>query len=366
MHQRIALLGSIVLALTGCSTAHVEPGPVTPFVPAAAHDVASQIATTLSPHGDLEHCLAGGGALVELGAVNNDDQADHGALLTFGVSPEGLVAAAGADGTLKFWTMSAALVGTADPSTLTYGTEVGGSPITDLAFDGDGAIASDVRGLVSRMTPTGLVSPMGGTMPDMPIDAVAVDAATHRLAHAQHGPVAPLVVRGATATDEITETLDAIADLAFTVDGELLVAGARAGRAALEIRGASDVTRVVASPALGLDGPVREIASASLAPVHAAVSIVGVAMLSGHDVVAHAGFEHALRSVALTPTGAYALVLSEDGMVHVLDTTDGHELTTARVVQAPTATAVGVRVDATGSRFVVGVDDAMIHVLACR
>jgi hypothetical protein len=231
---------------------NVGPVDVDPVVPAFVPETPSvrPLRPVVAVEPPLEGCLAAGGELVEIASVDNNDQHDHGALLTFGVSPSGVLAAAGEDGTLKFWTLDAELIGSVDGSLITYGAEVGASPITDVAFMGEMAVVGDVRGLVQQMGSDGTFGVIGGTTPDVPIVAVAFDEATGRFAHAQMGDVVPLAVHsidGSSEPVDIESTLDVVRDLAFASTGELWVAGWTDGTAALEIRDAHDPSVVVHS-----------------------------------------------------------------------------------------------------------------------
>lgn len=363
MNERIAVLSSLLLALVGlgCTSAHALEDP-------EYHAVLDPTGhQPLAPVVNLDSCFTGSGSLVELTAVNNNDQHDHGVLLTFGISPAGVVAAAGADGTLKFWTMDATLVGVADPGILTYGPEIGGAPITDLAFTDQVAVAGDVRGLVQGLTADGGGGVLGGTTPDVPIASVAFDRVAQRLAHAQGGVGVPDVVPLQVNTLDgamhasIEDTLANITDLAFTVEGALVVGGNDGTHAALEIRDGADPTIVLSRPDVGRDASVVEVAAARegatlvVATTHSLLSIRdGQASLLATN-------EAGLRSVDLTPSGDYALTVDAGGVVSVRSTVDGHEVATTTI-----ATGLGVRVDASGQRAVVGGQDAMLHVLSCR
>ncbi len=338
------------LALAGCTSAHGLPEPSSaPAEPSA-----------------LGACLAEGGALVELGSVDNNDQHDHGALLRFELSPAGLVAAAGEDGTLKFWTLDATLVGVADPGVLTYGAEVGGAPITDLAFEGETAIAGDVRGLVQGLGSAGTASVLSGTDPDVPIAAVAYAPASGWLAHAQGGPsapdVVPLIVKtldGETRWN-LTATIDDIRDLAFDEEGRLYVAGAEDGAAVVEVRDAEDPTLLANRFSLGEDAHAVELARTADGATLVAATEHGLFALEENGPRLLRTSDAALRSIALTPTGDAIASIDEAGEL-VLSGPEGATLAQTRIPGA-----IGVRVTAAGDRLVVGSVDAHLRVLGCR
>lgn len=355
MHTHRSLLVS--LALAGCSTSHPEPdAPPDPQPTWVTPSVVVLPGTVAAPPRGLDVCLGEGGELVEVGSVDNNDQHDHGALLTFGISPGGVLAAAGADGTLKFWTLGSELIATADGSALTYGSETGAVPITDLAFDEDLALAGDVRGLVQGFGADGTFQVLGGTTPDVPIVAVAFDAPTRRLAHAQAGDVVPIVVRGPDGSIEITETIDDLRDLAFGPGGELLVGGARAAGGAVEVRDALDARIVRAVLTTG--SAVAELAVAREGERAAAVSADALLVLEDGAIAREVA--GGASSVDLTPSGDVALTVGADGVLRARATDDGRELAQVSV-DAP----LQVRVDATGQRVIVGSTDAILHVFAC-
>lgn len=364
MQHRATFLAAIGLSALsfGCTSSHALPQPELHVDP---HLVPTGTAP-LAHVGGLEGCLEGGGALTELGAVNNDDQTDHGSLLTFGIGPTGVVAAAGEDGTLKFWTMDASLVGEADPGVLTYGPELGGAPITDLAFVEDHAIAGDVRGVVQRLGAEGTASVLGGTAPDVPIDSVAFDATAQRLAHAQGDVTMPDVARLVVNTLDgaqyvtLSDTLARIADLAFTPDGVLVVGGTDGSTGAIELREGASPTHVVAHFTLAGDTTVLEVAAAREGAAIVAVTADHLWRIDREGVVQLASSATALRSVDLTPSGDVALTVDGEGTLVAWSAIDGRELGRTTL-----PTAFGVRVDAAGERIVVGGTDAMLHVLAC-
>ncbi len=366
MTTRFILVALLALAVfPGCSVSHVDPIEVDPTpVPTLVETGTSVrplrpgVAAPL-----LEDCLATGGELVEIASVDNDDQHDHGTLLTFGVSPAGLLAAAGEDGTLKFWTLDARLVGTIDGSLLTYGAEVGASPITDIAFMGELAVVGDVRGLVQQMGADGTFGVLGGTSPDVPIVAVAFDETTRRFAHAQMGDVVPLAVHGledGSETVEITDTLDLVRDLAFASSGELWVAGATDGAPAVEIRDGSDPSVIVRSIALEGDAPIAEIALSLDGTIAALVASDFLYVVEGETVRAFPAAEHAASSVAMTRSGDLALSIGADGALVARSTAEGREVARVSVVRP-----VAVRIDASGSLVLVGGQDAILHAFSC-
>lgn len=358
MHARHSKLLTIALALTvGCSSAYEVPEPE--LTPVANPSNPAPFASVV----DLDSCLTGGGTLAELGAVNNNDQTDHGALLTFGISPHGLVAAAGADGTLKFWTMDDTFVGSAS-GVLTYGPEIGGMPITDLAFTSDAAVAGDISGLVLQLAPDGLNSVLGGTMPDVPIAAVAFDRTAQRLAHAQSGSgVTPLVVQtlDGSANANVEDTMATITDLAFTSDGDLVVGGTDGTHATLEIRRGADATQRMAQMGVGDDARVIELAAAREGTAIAVVTAHGLFSVAGGVATRIASSDTDLRSVDLTPSGDHAIVVDANGRVSLRSMADGRELASTTI-----AAALQARIDDGGQRIVVGATDAMLHVLRCQ
>ncbi len=365
MQTRITVLLSVLSSLVfGCSTAYTPDAPEREL---HAVITPSGLAPIALPPAGLDGCFTGAGALVELGAVNNNDQTNHGALLTFGISPGGIVAAAGEDGTLKFWTMENTLVGVADPGVLTYGPELGGAPITDLAFTDEMAIAGDIRGLVQELGPDGSGGVVGGTMPDVPIASVAFDRATQRLAHAQGGPsapdVTPLVIQSLDGTfnANIEDTMSLVTDLAYAADGTLVVGGTDGTQATLEIRGAGDPNVVLARPSLGTDAEVIEVAAAREGATVVVATNRALFSVSGATATRITTSDADFRSVDLTPSGDFVLTVDANGLVRVLSTVDGHE-----VAHLTIETALGVRVNATGDRVVVGGSNAMLHVLTCR
>lgn len=370
-----AMAMGAALAAAGCSGTHVgtSDAGAMPDAVVASPDAASAPDAFRAPTAPpLEGCLLEGGRLVEVARVFNNDQEDHGALLTFGIGPTGQLAAAGADGTLKFWTLDATLLGSIDGSLLTYGSETGAPPITDLAFHGDRAIAADRRGLVAEMGADGSFLPLGGTTPDVPIRAVAFHEASGRLAHAQRADgVVPLVVRAADGTVvEIVETLPEVNDLLFTSDGALWVAGAALGTPRVEVRDAADPSRILRTlePSAPEGGAVLELSSSVHGETVAMMTTerVRVDFGEGFVEIPFPGWAEIVgRSVALTPLGGVVLTLDSQGVLAAHAAREERAL--AQVSTAEDGGApVAVRVDASGSLAVVGRDDAWLLAYACE
>lgn len=362
------VVGMALALVAGCSENHVRESDAGPVVvtdapppiftpdggPPALPDAPREIVTER-----LATCLAAGRGLREVAVVDNNDTTDHGALLRLGLSPTGLVAAAGEDGTLKLWTLDAELLETFDGTILTYGPEIPAAPIADITFDGESILVGDIRGIVLQLDRGGSLFPIGGTTPEIPIRAVAFDPTTRRLVHAQSGDVPPLVVRAedGTTMDVTTELL--VSDLAFTDVGTLLVAGERGGHPVIESR---DLAMNVVGDGieLGTAGGFVEIAYVA-ARGESGARVVGVTptdVFLGDVTVAHAGG----RSIALATdaVSTVALVAGANG------------LDALEAVGAPGTSlfhldgdAVTVRVDPTGTLAVLGDADATIHVLAC-
>ncbi len=356
-HLLLALAG-----LAGCTEAHVASPDAGVSEPDAAVVLADAPRTDApAPEALLATCLSEGRGLVEIATVDNNDTADHGALLRFGLSPAGLIAAAGGDGTLKLWTLDAELLGTFDGSILTYGPEIPAAPITDIAFDGESILVGDVRGIVLQMEPGGGLFPIGGTTPEIAIRAVAFDAAHRTLAHAQSGDVAPLLIRADEATVEL-ETELLVDDLMFAANGDLWVAGSSSGYLAIERRAAPSFDTVSESIAPAGPGAFVEMASLATGPEHGRFAAVseGSTLLGSGTLVSGGGVSVAL---ATDGTSTVALIAGPDGL-SARDALDGAG-TPIAVGSLALDGAVTVRVDEGGALAVVGTSDAHLHVLAC-
>lgn len=369
-------LGALALLSTaaGCSGTHALSMPDAAAAPDGGlierpDAVAAPDAFVTAP-APLEACLLAGGELVEVARVFNNDREDHGALVTFGVSDTGLLAAAGADGTLKFWSLEAEHLGTVSGSVLTYGSEIS-APITDMVLSDERVIAGDGRGLVAEILVDGSFLPRGGTTPDVPIAAVGYWPMGDRIAHAQHAEgLAPLTVRDAETVQELSSGLLTIRDLAYTPDGTLWVAGARLDGErlvpAVERRDPTDPSRVlatldVASPE---GGEVIELATSASGEVVAMLTAERVEVRRGEQLrtIPFTGWAEIVGvSVALGRGGEVAFTVESSGMLVAHAANEERTLASVDVGAYP----VAVRTDATGSLVVVGRSDAYLIAYAC-
>lgn len=375
--MRTTKLGMLVAltAVAGCSGTHA---PTTDASAADAGLVGADAAAPgeadafVTPRPSLEACLLEGGSLVEVARVFNNDREDHGALVTFGVSDTGLLAAAGADGTLKFWTLEAEHLGTVDGSVLTYGSEIS-APITDMVLSGERVIAGDGRGLVSEILADGSFLPRGGTTPDVPIASVAYWPFGDRIAHAQQADgIAPLTVRDGEVVHELSSALLTIRDLAYTPDGALWVAGARVDGErivpAVERRDSVDPSRVIASfdVASPEGGEVVELATSESGALVAVLTTERVEVRRGESLVRSIPFtgwaEIVGVSVALGRAGEVAFTVESSGQLVAHAASEERTLASVDVGGRP----VAVRTDATGSLVVVGRSDAYLIAYACE
>ncbi|MBN8612464.1 MAG: hypothetical protein J0L92_17860 [Deltaproteobacteria bacterium] len=352
-------------AVVVADDAHVVASPDAFASPDAARTIEAE---------PLEQCLLGGGELVEVARVFNNDVEDHGALVTFGVSDTGLLAAAGADGTLKFWTLDAELLGVVDGTLLTYGSEIV-APITDMTLSGDMVIAGDSRGLVAEIRADGSYLPRGGTTPDVAIAAVAYtvsSAGLERIAHAQHAEgLLPLTVRNGETVLELESGLSSIRDLAFAADGSLWVAGARAVGSeqlpAVEQRDAADPSSVLRTIEVGsreggtvielstsLDGSTIAMLTNERLEVHHADGIRSIPFTGWAEIIG--------VGAALSTGGEVAFTLESDGTLASHAVREERELARIDVGGRP----VAVRTDASNRLVVVGRSDAYLIAYACE
>lgn len=362
----LALLGSA--PLMGCSLG-VERAPAESPPPAsppveARPDVDARPAPVLSL---LSSCLERRGAWVEVDRVFNNDTTDHGTLIELAVSPDQRLAAAGADGTVKIWTLEG-LVGTVMAAELAYGPELPIAPAADLAFHDGRVVVADTRGLVTSWTVEGEMDVLGGTDPDVSMVAVAFDEPRGRLAQADaraHGGVLVRQLGSAAAVvGPLATTLESVSDLVFLADGRLVLAGRDADGAALEVRDAADPTRTLASLRAGADGRrVVELAAAAdtvVALLDEALLVLGPTLELRHRVTLGDGAY--ARSVTLTEDGRHALVADEAGILRTVETTSG-QLGTPFDTGEPDA--VAVRLTPPGELAFVAHRGGNIRALAC-
>jgi hypothetical protein len=210
---------------------------------------------------------------------------------------------------------------------------------------------------------------MGGTSPDVPIIAVAFHEPTGRFAHAQFGlgwdpetiiPLAVHSVDGSSESVQIGATLEVIRDLAFAPNGDLWVAGASGGTAAVEIRDASDPSVVTRTLALTGTAPVTELALSADGSIAALVASDFLYVVNGDTVSAIPAAEHAASSVAVTRDGGFALSIGADGTLVARASDDGRE-----VARTAVARPITVRIDPTDALVIVGGQDAILHAFSC-
>ncbi|MBX3275530.1 MAG: hypothetical protein KF729_35045 [Sandaracinaceae bacterium] len=359
MTYRHASLAALVLALTACASSHdappLEPEPLTVVTVASPPELPPVMTS-------LESCLLAGGALVEAGAVHNDDTRPHGAIWSLAVAADRRIAVAADDGSIKLWTLDGFL-GELEPGAFLYGAEVEGAQVPALAFLDDMVIAGDVRGVVSAWQEDGFPRIVGGTDPDVRIVAVAVEPTRRWVAHADETEGGRVMVRG--LSDPVTfgplpTTLDEVSGLAFA-DGGLLVAGSVAGRPALERFALDAPERVAAQLAPSAAMPVAAIAASrggetvafvTADAVGAADAALGERWLAAGALVP--------VSVDVTAMGGAVLAADAGGWLRAFAGADGRPL--ARVsVAAP----VAVRVDTAGDLAIVASEDGWIRAFAC-
>lgn len=361
-HRRPTLPLLFVSLATACATVH-DPAPPIEAPPEVT------VVTTARPEDfppamtGLESCLLGGGALVEVASVDNDDTRDHGALWTFAVASDRRIAVAAEDGSIKLWTLDGFL-SELDPGAFLYGVEVEGAQVADLAFLDDTVVAGDVRGVVSAWR-DGFPQVVGGTDPDIGIVAVAVDPERRWVAHADVTAGGNVMIRGvddARTHGPLATDLVEVADLAF-VGGQLLLAG-RGEHPGLELRAADDPSAVVAR--LETDrsfSGITEVAASAGGETIAFVTleVVGVA---GPDLalrwITEGGHPHTPLAVDVAETGRVIFTVGAEGRLQAWSF-DGAVLGMADVPDP-----VSVRVDHAGGLAIVGSRDGVLRAFACR
>jgi WD40 repeat protein len=353
-HLRTTL--SLLLLLSGCAAAHdPEPPPVDPIDPEPIGGVQVIVPPISAPAG-LDACLEAGGALTPVASVNNDDVTEHGDLNTLAVHADGRIAVASADGTIKMWTVEDGFLGQLATGQILYGPELGATPAADLLFHDGWVVSGDVRGLVTAWTLEGDMQIWGGTDPDISIVAIAYDAASQRLAHADTQAGGHVMVRALAdggVVGPLATELGAVRDLAFLADGSLLLGGS-----GLELRAPGDPTMVTARIALP---EVSQVAVAEGVIAAAGPTFVGVLDETLSPAWQRDVSDHAPIGVVLTTGGAHAISAGADGSLRVFRTSDGEEIGAADV-----ADPVVIRAEPTGRALFVGSREGLVHVFECR
>jgi WD40 repeat protein len=315
------------------------------------------------PIAALEACLAGGGALEVVASVDNDDITEHGDVITLAVDPSGTIAVSTVDGTIKLWSLESGFVGERSTRELLYGTERSSAIAADLVYYEGWLVAGDQRGVVTGWTDDGTQRVFGGTIPDLAITAVAIDAERDRLAHADASEGGGVVVRGLESGEHFgpfATSLSSVRDLAFTSDGSLLLAGGSEHGGAIELRAGSDLA---GEP---LDFAAEGAAFAEIAAardVIAAVSanrlvILDASLAPSSDLDVS---DRAPTSISLSPDGHLAFTANGDGSLDVRDT-DGGSVLGSIDIEDP----VVVRSDLAGRSVFVGSRSGAISVVECR
>lgn len=375
---RLSPLLLLFLAL-GCSSAHTPVDDRSPdygaagttdvrtaYDPVAPSARPSALPPLLPPVASaLDECLEAGGALVEVDAVDNNDVSDHGALVALAVSADGRLAAAGEDGTIKFWSVDDGFLSSVAASALIYGAELEGSEVADLAFDGAPVVAGDMRGVVTRWAMDGSFEVVGGTTPDVPILAVAVLPGGDRVAHADAlGEVMVRAPLGGSVVGPLDSAVASVTDLAFAPDGALVIGGGDAGGRAVVERRAPDSAGIEATwsaptlpeiqeVSIDADGRVLAAGEGFVARLGADLGLDALVNLDGHAAV----------SVAGTPRGRVALSAGAEGRV-IATSFDGHA--PGRLAELDVPGAMSVRLAGDGALAFVGTESGMIRVLACE
>lgn len=368
----VALL-PFFLAAVGCSTS-------TPVTPVDLPGDAPAVVTTSSAHPGVagiaaprtsafEECLAGGGALVDVQTVDNNDTTAHGDVITIAVGADRTIAVAAMDGSVKFWTLEG-FVGVAGGPVLTYGPEVATPIAADLAWNGANVAVGDVSGLVTGYDTTGAANILGGVEPGTSITAVAVDASKAHLAHADVRAGGHVTVRSLGGTDVVGPlllTMDTVRDLAFMPDGTLLIAGGLGApwppSAVVERWDATPgaPVQLVRYQDSGTD--FLGIATSSTGDVVAAAAANRVVILDAtlHERAVTTLDGAGLVAVDVALGGHFAFTAGADGTLRVLDTATGAETTHTAI-----ADPVSVRIDPAGELLFVASRGGLVHALACR
>jgi WD40 repeat protein len=364
----LRLRALLPIFLLGCAAAH-EPSPIepTPTEPTPTEPTPTPVEPVTPveppPPTSFETCLSEGGQLAEVAAINNNDTAAHGDLLTLAVAPDGTLAVAAADGVLKLWTFQGGFVGALTPGQFLYGVQTSAAAAWDLQIVGGRVIEGDVSGLVSRWSldiDTTFPEVIGGTDPDIAITAVALDDARQKLAHADVREGGHVMVRALEGSEVVgpLASFTSVRDLAFLSDGALLIAGGAPSAPAIERRAAADFTLVDATFTPSGPDALEEIAVAN-----GTVAVVGDGVVAVLDELLAPRWSNETSgsvSVALSPTGRFVFVAAADGSLRVFDAADGRPLGTIDVIDP-----VVVRMQPGGDVVIVGARDGAIRAFGC-
>lgn len=344
---------ALLACALGCAASVLpEPAPLEATV-----DIRGPALTDLPPAAPiarLTECLRDGGRLLEVDVVDNNDTTAHGEVRAFDVSVDGQLAAATEDGVIKLWRLDG-FVAALTPGMLIYGPELE-APSTDIAFFGSKIVTGDTRGLVSALSVEEGLEVLGGTTPDTPIVAVAVDPVGERVAHADAAEGGNVHLRGRDGVQGPLATgLLTVGDLVFAADGTLFLAGADAEGAARLQRWSPEATLEAewSGP-----GPIAEIATAGdrIAAAGGPQLVVLDARLNPLTHVEAPG--HDARSVSLSSDGLVVFTVGADDSLRAFDLT-GTELAAASVSDP-------VTVRARGEFVFVAERGGMLRALACE
>jgi WD40 repeat protein len=308
----------------------------------------------------LTECVARGIALEALWSIDNG----HGAVHAITAGPSGTIALAGADGSIKLWTVGATAEDWSHQDLgAAYGGEFGeGAVVATLAFR-DGRIAAGTTDGQLRLHDAESGSVMAMVSPNgYPLTAVT-HAPDGRIAMADDGFQGDLALWDATANaltplvrTEDSYTLWGATSLAFTDSGTMLAAGDWYGLAAVERWDDGAMTSIWVSTQEQLP-----LASGSevlaIAPLPGGRAVAGGGAFGGAEGDAR-GFLALLDLEALDGAPRAVRVIDDHRVVALAPLADGIHLLSLgadgslRVFDGATLEEVG-RVDALGSSELV-------------
>ncbi len=355
-----AILSTLTLGI-GCAAppadAPTDPPPAIELAPLQARaelDLTIPVEPIPTPS-QLTRCLDDGGRLLEVDAIDNDDTAEHGEVVAFDVSDGGRLAVATVDGNIKLWTL-AGLEEVLEPGIFAYGVEFGAPVSTDLAFVDERVVTADAGGLVSMETVWGGFDVLGGTTPDTPMTAVAVDPAGTLVAHADAGG-GNVLLRDLETRDvrgPLASAIRDVTDLAFLEDGSLLIAGS-GDSPRLERWGAGDGAEAFWD---GADA-IREIAGAAGVVAAAGGEAIQVFDSALERRVRIDAIAHGARSVSLTSDGGVVFTVGDEGALRAWSARDGG-LLSGFAIEAPVSVRTWEDLVFVASR------DGMLRAFACE